>query len=255
MLSYGTATVVEVVNTGVLVPMYDVSIDHVDHAFVGNNVLISNSWKTPILQSEGLEWIDLNKSNSEMEFGRWMEYLIKISCGVFLIDPAELNFDLHGGVQQTPLFESSQEWKLKASRDRGLKPLLKFISKLINKNIIDRIDDHFTFEFVGLDEMSEQEKHEMLIEQISSYMTLNEARRSLDLPDLPGGDVPMNPVYIQAMQAQQQKEQQEQQAQGAEGGPPSEGGETPPPEEPEAPVPEDPQYTSLYGMNAEPAVQ
>lgn len=163
---------------------------------------VENSWKTPILQSEGIEWVDLNKSNAEMEFGKWMEYLIKISCGVYLIDPAELNFDLHGGVQQTPLFESSQEWKLKASRDRGLKPLLRFIAKLLNKNIIDQIDDHFTLEFVGLDEMSEQEKHEMLVEQISSYMTLNEARRSLDLPDLPGGDVPMNPVYMQALEAQ-----------------------------------------------------
>lgn len=161
---------------------------------------VESSWKTPILQSEGLDWIDLAKTNRDMEFGSWLEYLIKIICGVYLVDPAEINFDLHGGQQNTPLFESSQEWKLKASRDRGLKPLLRFFAKLINTNIIDKIDDHFTFEFVGLDELSEQEKHEMLVEQISSYMTLNEARKSLDLPPLPGGDIPMNPVYIQAQQ-------------------------------------------------------
>jgi hypothetical protein len=164
---------------------------------------VENSWRTPIMQSEGIEWIDLNKSNAEMEFGKWMEYLIKISCGVFLIDPAEINFDLHGGQSQKPMFESSQEWKLKASRDRGLKPLLRFLAKLINRNIIDKIDDHFTLEFVGLDELSETEKHEMLVEQIASYMTLNEARRTLDLPDLEGGDIPMNPVYIQAMEKMQ----------------------------------------------------
>ena len=163
---------------------------------------VENSWRTPIFQSEGIEWIDLGKSNAEMEFGKWIEYLIKVSCGVYLIDPAEINFDLHGGQSQKPLFESSQEWKLKASRDRGLKPLLKFIAKLINRHIIDPIDDHFTLEFVGLDELSETEKHEMLVEQISSYMTLNEARRTLDLPDLPGGDIPLNPTYIQALQAQ-----------------------------------------------------
>ena len=163
---------------------------------------VENAWKTPILQSEGLEWVDLGKTNAEMEFGKWVEYLIKIASGVFLIDPAELNFDMHGGVQQTPLFESSQEWKLKASRDRGLKPLLRFFAKLINKHIINKIDDHFTLEFVGLDELSEQEKHEMLVEQISSYMTLNEARRTMDLPDLPGGDVPMNPVYMDALEKQ-----------------------------------------------------
>lgn len=168
-----------------------------------------NAWKTPITQSEGIEWVNMQMSNKEMEFRTWIEYLIKIVCGVYLIDPAEINFDLHGGVQQTPLFESSQEWKLKASRDRGLKPLLRFIAKLINKHIIDRIDDHFVFEFVGLDELSEQEKHELLKEQTQSYMTLNEGRRSLDLPDVPYGDAPMNQAYLQILQMKQQEIQQE----------------------------------------------
>jgi hypothetical protein len=116
-------------------------------------------------------------------------------------------------VQQTPLFESSQEWKLKASRDRGLRPLLRFIAKLINRHLIDKIDDHFVFEFAGLDELTEQEKHELLKEQISTYLTLNEGRRTLDLPDLEGGDVPLNPVYLQGMQMMQAKQQQDQQQQ------------------------------------------
>jgi len=183
-----------------------------------------NAWKTPVTQSEGLEWVDLQRSNQEMGFQGWLEYLIKITCGVYLIDPAEINFDLHGGVQQTPLFESSQEWKLKASRDRGLKPLLKFIAGLINEYIIDKIDDHFVFEFAGLDELTEQEKHELLTEQIGSYLTLNEARRQLDLPDIPGGigEIPLNPTLVQLLQIQQQREdtlrdRQEQQAQQEQG--------------------------------------
>jgi hypothetical protein len=140
-----------------------------------------------------------------------LEYLIKIACAIFLIDPAEINFDLHGGVQQTPLFESSQEWKLKASRDRGLKPLLRFIANLINTHIIDKIDDHFVFEFMGLDELTEQEKHEMAKEQLGSYMTMNEVRRSMDLTDIDGGDIPMNPTYLQMLQLDMQKQQMEDQ--------------------------------------------
>ncbi len=180
---------------------------------------VENAWRTPIMQSEGIEWIDLNKSNTEMEFSKWIEYLIKISCGVFLIDPAEINFEGTSSAETKPAFEGSQEWKLKASRDRGLKPLLRFLAKMLNKNIIDKIDDHFTLEFVGLDELSETEKHEMLVEQISSYMTLNEARRTLDLPDLPGGDIPMNPVYIQGLEAQGGGEGEG----GGEGGAPGDG--------------------------------
>ena len=212
---------------------------------------VENSWRMPVINSEGVDWIDMAKTNQEMEFGKWIEYLIKITCGCYLIDPAELNFDMQGGVQQTPLFESSQEWKLKASRDRGLKPLLKFIAKMINKHIIDKIDDHFTLEFVGLDEMSEQEKHEMLVEQISSYLTLNEARKQLDLPPLDGGDIPMNPVYMQAMQLKQQEQEQA----GGEEAPPE--GEEAPPEGEEAPpqlpgadpTMEDagPQYAGAFG--------
>jgi len=174
---------------------------------------VSNSWKTPILQAEqGVEWIDLHPSNREMEYGQWMEYLLKVSCGTFLIDPAELNFDLHGGVTQTPLFESSQEWKLKASRDRGLKPLLRFIAKQINEHIISKIDDHFVFDFVGLDELTEQEQHELRQEQVASYKTLNEVRRSEDLPDVEYGDTILNPTYVQAVNMRIQQEQQEAQA-------------------------------------------
>lgn len=170
---------------------------------------VENSWRTPVLQAEqGVDWIDLNPTNRDMEFGSWLEYLIKITAAVFLIDPAEINFDLKGGVQQTPLFESSQEWKLKASRDRGLKPLLRFIAKMINDNIISRIDDRFVFDFAGLEELTEQEKHTLRTEQVQSYLTLNEVRRSDDLPDLQYGDIPMNPAYLQAMQIRFQEEQQ-----------------------------------------------
>jgi intein/homing endonuclease/phage portal protein BeeE len=178
---------------------------------------VENSWRTPILQSEaGLEWIDLHPTNREMEYSAWVEYLIKVTCAVFLMDPAELNFDLHGGVQQTPLFESSQEWKLKASRDRGLKPLLRFIAKMINEHIVSNIDDHFVFDFIGLDELTEQEKHTLRTEQVSSYLTLNEVRRSDDLDDLEYGDMPMNPTYLQAMQIKMQMEQQKQQMEQAQ---------------------------------------
>lgn len=197
---------------------------------------VENSWRTPILQSEqGIEWTDLNPTNKDMEYGSWLEYLIKITSAVFLIDPAELNFDLKGGVQQTPLFESSQEWKLKASRDRGLKPLLRFLAKMINENIISKIDDRFTFDFAGLEELTEQEKHTLRTEQVSSYMTLNEIRRQDDLPDLEHGDMPMNPTYVQIMQQKIAEEQQKQQmemqqnqamaAQGAQGGEMDAGGE------------------------------
>jgi hypothetical protein len=224
---------------------------------------VENAFRTPILQTEqGVDWIDLHPTNRDMEYGQWLEYLIKITCAVFLIDPAELNFDLSGGVQQTPLFESSAEWKLKASRDRGLKPMLRFIAKLINKHIIDKIDDNFVFDFMGLDELTELEKHELRKEQATSYMTLNEIRRAEDLPDVANGDMIMNPTYIQAMQvgaqiaAQEQQMDQQQQAMGDDGaaGGLSSGGSAPSGDEgEEAGDAEAPAYADAFvkGLSAE----
>lgn len=252
-LQYRWTQIKSIDRTGVLVPMYDVRQTHAGHRwsaggcitsnsapkgilnFKGDNLTpdqlesfrrqwranvegVENSWRTPIMQAEqGVDWINLHPSNQEMEYSQWIEYLIKITCAVFLIDPAELNFDMHGGVQQTPLFESSQEWKLKASRDRGLKPMLRFIAKLINENIVSKLDDHFMFDFLGLDELTEQEKHELRKEQVSTYMTLNEIRRAEDLPDVPDGDVILNPTYTTAQQQRRQMEMQEKQMASAAG--------------------------------------
>lgn len=216
---------------------------------------VQNMWRTPITQSEGIEWINLQTNNREMEYSAWIEYLIKVTCAVYQIDPAELNFDMHGGVQQTPLFESSQEWKLKASRDKGLRPLLRFVADKINKHIISKIDDDFVFEFIGLDEPTEKEKHDLRKEQSSTYLTLNEVRRAEDLPDLPEGDIPMNPVYVQLLTLKQQEQAAEQASQAA----PPPGGAAPPPGQPgqpqgqQSPNPEDdtndhvPEYADSFG--------
>lgn len=213
---------------------------------------VENSWRTPIMQSEnGIDWIDLQKTNSDMEYNAWMEYLIKITCGVFLIDPAELNFDLAGGVSQTPLFESSSEWKLKQSKDRGLKPMLRFIAKHINDHIVSKIDDRFTFDFVGLDELSEQEKHELRIEQMGNYMTLNEIRAAEDKPPIEYGDFPCNPTYVQLRSALIQEEQQKQQME-AMGGMPQPGAEGQPPPEEEEPEEETaPSYADRFTKSLE----
>lgn len=208
---------------------------------------VENSWKTPILQTEqGVEWIDLQKSNHDMEYSQWVEYLVKIICGVYLIDPAELNFDLGGGVSQTPLFESSSEWKLKASRDRGLKPMLRFIAKLINDQIVSKIDDRYFFDFVGLDELTEQEKHELRVEQLNSYMTLNEVRASQDLAPIEYGDVPLAPAYIQARGALVAEKQQAEAAENQPMQPQQGGGQAQPAPNPEEEEDDSPAYSDRF---------
>jgi hypothetical protein len=102
----------------------------------------------------------------------------------------------------------------------------------------------------------------MLKEQTASYMTLNEGRRSLDLPDLPYGDVPMNQAYLQVLQLKmqenqqaEQKEQQEQQmaaqqqqAAAQQPGQPPSGQEGAPPQGPVGAPPQGPMGAPPQGV-------
>lgn len=166
---------------------------------------VTNSWRTPIMNSDELQWVPLQPSNTDMGYQQWLEYLIKVACAVYLIDPAEINFDTRGGVGSQPMFMSSNEAQQKVSKDRGLQPLVRFVQTLINEDILWEIDPNYELVFLGLDSKTEAEAIELRMKELQSYKTLNDVRREADdLPPVPGGDVVLNPVYVGLMQGQQQ---------------------------------------------------
>ena len=168
-----------------------------------------NAWKTPILQSEEVQYLNMQANNLDMEYSRWLEYLIKIICAVYLIAPEEIGFYLSPGGMQQPAFESNNEWKLKASKDRGLRPLLRFYADAINKNVIDQIDDTFYLDFVGLDELTEKERIELRNQQVQYFRTVNEIRADEDMSPIEDGDIILNPIYLQKIQMDHMRETEE----------------------------------------------
>jgi hypothetical protein len=163
-----------------------------------------NSHRMPIVQFDGdLQFINMQHSNKDMEFSRYHEFLVAVLCGVYLCDPEEIALSSMRDGQQSPIFSgssASSEAKLKASRDRGLKPLLRFIASMMQQ-IVDQIDDSFQFRFVGLDEPSELEKHQRRLEELASVKTLNEVRSAMGLPpyqDERVGNMIMSPTLLQA---------------------------------------------------------
>ena len=172
--------------------------------WVANVAGAENAWKTPILQSEEIQYLNLQSNNLDMEYSRWLEYLIKIICAVFLIAPEEIGFYLSPGGMQQPGFDSNNEWKLKASKDRGLRPLLRFYADSLNRTVIDQIDDHFYLDFVGLDELTEKERIELRQSQVQYFRTVNEIRADEDLSPIEDGDIILNPVYLQKLQIDHQ---------------------------------------------------
>ena len=171
---------------------------------------MTGAWKTPVLQvPDGIEYISVNQSNRDMEYSQWVNYLINIVCAVFLIDPAEVNFSNNGGAAaQSSVFETSQEQKLKHSRDKGLKPLLRFIEAIINKHVISRFSQDYVFCFTGLDEKSEGEKAELDSKYIKTWKTINEIRREHGEKPLEYGDVILDASYLNYIQQKEMAEAQ-----------------------------------------------
>ncbi len=173
-----------------------------------------NAFRPPIIGlADEVKWIELAKSNQEMEFEKWMNYLIRVMCAVYQIDPAEINFDI-SKLNTSTLNESSNEARLKSSKDKGLTPLLNFIENIINRQILPRWDKElalkYEFKFVGLNAETRVQEQERLEKETKVWKTLNEARVDMGKAPIEDGDVVLNATYTQFLQMKLANEQMDQ---------------------------------------------
>lgn len=206
-----------------------------------------NSFQTPIFAGmDEVNWIPLTQNHTDIEFQGWLQYLIKMICAIYQIDPQEIGIGMkEEGSKGSGLSGDNTQEKIDLSRDKGLYPLLRFLENFINCNIIDDVDPDFYLEFVGLRDESMKEALERQEKEAKFKKTVNEIRAEDGLPPLPGMDDFINePTYLQwytqFSEKGMKKMQQDQQAQMTQGimsspsAPPpgggKDGGENPPPE-------------------------
>jgi intein/homing endonuclease len=217
--SYYAEQVIELTETDEFVEMFDVEIFNEEHQFIVNGVQTHNSHKVPIINADKLNFIPTHVPNSDMEFSKYQEFLIKISCALYKIDPSEIGFPMSGNANGTSgLGGDSTAEKLKYSKDKGLKPLLKQYQYWLNKYIVWQIDPDFELEFQGIDgEQTFQEELDNDIKSINAFMTINEIREKRGMKKVSWGDICCNPIAYQNYSMQQQQQMQEdQQGQGDE---------------------------------------
>jgi len=170
---------------------------------------VMNMHKIPIMHAEKAEFMDLTKSNRDMEFGKYNDLLIKTACSIFLISPEEVGFEMGKGAEgRGGLGNNSNETNLKYSRDKGLKPLVRHFAKQVNKYLIDTQHKGFEYVPVGLETKDQKEELDFDVTSVTNIETLNEVRARRGLKPLEGGDIPLNPVYLQAMNISMQGNQQ-----------------------------------------------
>ena len=178
---------------------------------------VMQAWKTPVVEAD-VEWIDLQKNNRDMEYSSWMEYLIKLACAIFSIDPSEIGWDISRSSGSDSMFQGSQAERMKHSKDKGLYPLLKFLQRKINTFIVEQIHPEFELVFAGLNGMTIEEELEMDIKKTNSFQMINETRDKYDMEPLEFGDIPSNSIYLQAKNSAQMAAQQQGMMGGGEEG-------------------------------------
>lgn len=155
-------------------------------------------WRVPVLQmgKDGtVEWIQLDRSNRDMEYGKLFDFLVKQACGVYQMDPSEINWTTSPG-DATTVFEAGADKKQDMSQKRGLRPLLTFLSTLLNHHVVQVINEEYRLEFVGMDRDRSQDA-EIRAKEVTNYRTINEMREELGLEPIEQGDIILNDLYLQ----------------------------------------------------------
>jgi len=166
---------------------------------------VANSRRVPIIQldpklKEELKSVSLGHTNKEMEFSNWINWLMKVACAVYQIDPAELGFVFGSEGQTSALQQAGPAQRVLLSRERGLRPLLRSVASWLNEVIVWPMYEDLSLEFGGFDSMPEDQKVDLDIKRLTNYMRVNEVRAEHDEEPIPGplGDMIMNPNYLQA---------------------------------------------------------
>lgn len=189
---------------------------------------VVNAFRTPAFNvPEGMEYISLHSTNRDMEWAEWQNFNIKILCAICGSDPAELNFIYGNTGQSNSLSQPPAERRIKQSRDRALRPILRAIAGWLNRHIIWAINDNYCLTFTGLDIKDAGEVIDNEKKTVSYLKTVDEIRAEHDLKPLPDGkgEVILDATWMQHATMVDQAAQQEQMMaqQGGMPGSPDEG--------------------------------
>lgn len=117
---------------------------------------LNGAWKIPMVTGiKDAKFVNMQQSSGDYEFSGWLSYLINMVSSVFQVDPSEINFPNKSGGSMSRSGGStlnegnSLKTKVDMSRDKGLKPVLDFIERIVNDYLLPYVkksdDYHFVF--------------------------------------------------------------------------------------------------------------
>lgn len=152
--------------------------------------------------NEELQVHPFGKPPADMEFSNWVNWNVKLVCSVYGMDPIELGFVFGDERSKTSKSDLSPQDRIVASKERSLRPLLRWLARQINEMVIWPYWPDYQFEFYGFDSISETQKQENFIKAVQNFMSPNEVRAHYNLPPWkdPVSNRPLNASYQMYLQ-------------------------------------------------------
>ena len=168
---------------------------------------VTNAHKMPVIEADKLDFINTQLSNKDMEYARYQEFLIKVVCACYKIDPSEIGFPMQGeSGGGKSIFEGSNETRLEHSKNKGLIPIMKNIEKEITKYIVEPKNDKYCFKFKGYGDETAENDLNYDIKQVQYFKTINQILKERGEEEIENGDIILNPAYINYMNSKMQIE-------------------------------------------------
>lgn len=170
-----------------------------------NNV--NNSFRAPVFgvnPEDEVNWLPMVSSAGDGEFQFLYDQVARNILAAFNISPDELPGygHLSRGTNQQSLSESSNEFKLTAARDTGLRPLILKFQSFFNEKLFPIIDEELSqicfIQLAGLDAQSRDQESLRLQQDMPLHMNYDEVLSSVDKHPIGkrlAGAVPFNERY------------------------------------------------------------
>jgi hypothetical protein len=196
--------------------MLVIQSDEVDQAVLDNIRLqfqaslnnVSNSFRTPIFAvgtEDKVDWLSMvGEGARDADFQFMYDQVARNILSAFNISPDELPGYSHlsRGTNSQTLSESSNEYRLTAARDTGLRPLILKFETFLNERLFPIMDPILSkvcvIRLAGIDAQSKEQETTRLQQDMAIHLSYDELLREVDKDPVGqhiGGSFPFNERY------------------------------------------------------------
>lgn len=184
--------------------------------------------------NESVELLSTHDKPRDLVFPELLELTRVQICDVYGVDLSELNAWRKAGSRGALIDSDATKTRIEFSLDKGFMPLMRYFADRFSSEIVDRLDDRFKFEWVGLSKTEEDAQLSTQIQRLQWGLAVpNEIRAERDEKTFEGewAEAPLNAQSFQAWALAKQQGG----APGGPGGPKAPGTPDQQPEAPKAP--------------------